>query len=128
MAAFTQEQIEDLKSEVLSLASPEKAAELETDIKSKANYSLDVQGRFLTRVRDAFEATQVDKYLDKPAAQTNGAGGNRRPEKSNPWSKEGWNVSAQGRLVTAIGEAKAAKIADAAGCKIGSTKPNPAYN
>jgi hypothetical protein len=51
----------------------------------------------------------------------------RKPKASNPWSKEGWNVTAQGRLVQSIGFEKASAIAAAAGSKIGATKFNPDY-
>jgi hypothetical protein len=51
----------------------------------------------------------------------------RKPKASNPWSKDGWNVTAQGRLVQSIGLDKAAAIAAAAGSKIGATKYNPDY-
>jgi hypothetical protein len=46
---------------------------------------------------------------------------------SNPWSKAGFNVTAEGSLVRAIGAEKAARIAASVGCTIGSTKPNPNY-
>lgn len=52
----------------------------------------------------------------------------KRPDASNPWCKLGWNISAQGRLVVALGAEKAAQIAASAGCRIGSTKPNPDFN
>lgn len=43
----------------------------------------------------------------------------------NPFSRDGWNLTAQGQLVTQLGEAKAAEIAKAAGSAIGSTAPPP---
>jgi hypothetical protein len=48
----------------------------------------------------------------------------------NPWSKEGWNITRQGGIVTSLGMEKAASMARAVGCVIGSTKPNldPRYN
>lgn len=48
---------------------------------------------------------------------------NGKDRRSNPWSREAWNVSEQGRLVRALGVDKAAAIAASAGCKIGSTRP-----
>ena len=51
----------------------------------------------------------------------------RKPKASNPWSKAGWNITAQGRLVSSLGNEKATAIAQAAGCRIGSTKPNPDF-
>jgi hypothetical protein len=68
----------------------------------------------------------------RPTTTTNGATdeppARKKPDKSNPFSKEGWNISGQGKLVLALGEKKAAQIAEAAGCHIGSTKFNPDYN
>jgi hypothetical protein len=61
----------------------------------------------------------------------------RRPEAkkatnraNNPWSKEGWNISRQGAFVTSQGIEKAAALARAVGCTIGSTRPNldPKFN
>ena len=46
---------------------------------------------------------------------------------SNPWSKAGFNVTAQGRLVRDLGAERAAAIARSVGCTLGSTKPNPNY-
>ena len=42
---------------------------------------------------------------------------------SNPFSREGWNVTRQGSLIKAVGEEKAAQIARAVGSHIGATKP-----
>jgi len=123
---FTQEQIDDLTTEALSLVPFAKMKDLEADIAAKKNYPLNVQGRFLTRVIDAFEATDVDKYIDRPVI--NGNGSARKPDKSNPWSAAGWNVSEQGRVAKALGEAKAAALAKSAGCVLGSAKPNPHFN
>jgi hypothetical protein len=128
MADFTQEQIDDLASEALLLAPHAKMADLEADIKAKVHMPLAAQARFLQRVIDAFEARDLDKYLDKPVGQNGGNSGTPKPTKSNPWSAEGWNISAQGKLVTKLGEKKAQEVAEAAGCKIGSTRPNPSYN
>lgn len=51
-----------------------------------------------------------------------GGEGGRVTGKSNPWSKEGWNVTAQGAYLTAHGEAKAKTLAESVGSKIGATK------
>lgn len=126
MADITQDEVDDLKSLALGLAPSAKLPDLETDIKSRASQSLEAQARFLRRVIDAFEEAEVSKY--RPEAKTVNGSGNRRPDKSNPWSREGWNLTHQSRLVTKLGEAKAAAIAEAAGCKLGSTRPNPSYN
>lgn len=52
--------------------------------------------------------------LNRPAGGYAGA--------NNPWSKAGWNVTAQGHLVKTLGEVKANEIAAQVGCKVGSTK------
>ncbi|OSI70867.1 hypothetical protein [Bradyrhizobium canariense] len=43
---------------------------------------------------------------------------------NNPWSKAGWNLTAQGSLIRAIGLEKAQGIAKAAGSYVGATKPS----
>lgn len=52
-----------------------------------------------------------------------GGGGSAGP---NPWSKDGWNITAQGAYVNANGIEKATQMADRAGVKIGATKPKAA--
>jgi hypothetical protein len=56
---------------------------------------------------------------------------NKKPKpgehKNNPWHQSNFNISAQGKLLRAVGAEKAAAIAAAVGCKIGATKPNLNY-
>jgi hypothetical protein len=47
---------------------------------------------------------------------------------SNPWSAKGWSLARQGSLAKSMPIERVAAIARAAGCVIGSTHPNPAYN
>jgi hypothetical protein len=47
--------------------------------------------------------------------------------KNNPFSKQGWNISAQGSLLRAVGPVKCAQIAASVGCTIGATRPNPNF-
>jgi hypothetical protein len=49
--------------------------------------------------------------------------GKDKSKSPNPWSRQHWNITAQGNLVRAIGIEKAAQIAKAAGSRIGATKP-----
>jgi hypothetical protein len=42
---------------------------------------------------------------------------------TNPWSRQGWSITQQGKLIRALGIQKAGEIAKAAGCVIGSTRP-----
>jgi hypothetical protein len=127
MPEITQDTIDALAHEARMLAPNGRQAELDADIKSKVHQPLEAQARFLRRVIDTFESIDVAKYQPEPV-RAHADGSRRRPEKTNPWGKEGWNISAQGKLILTLGEAKAAAIASAAGCKIGSTKFNPDYN
>ncbi len=54
-----------------------------------------------------------------------GSGANRGTYggSNNPWSKAGWNLTAQGALVKSLGAVKAGEIAALAGCKVGDTRP-----
>jgi len=61
-----------------------------------------------------------------PPSQGGGAGGGRGENltgKGNPWSREGWNVTAQGAKVRELGAEKAAELAGRVGAKLGDTKP-----
>lgn len=52
-----------------------------------------------------------------------GGGGGGGAGADNPWSKEGWNLTAQGRYVTEHGEEKAQRAMQAAGSKPGAVAP-----
>lgn len=52
---------------------------------------------------------------------------NGKDHKGDPWSRNGWSITEQGRLVRSIGTTKPAAIAAAVGCTLGSTHPNPNY-
>lgn len=63
-----------------------------------------------------------------PASQSGGAGGGGGGRTihgvdKNPWSKEHWNLTEQGRLVRELGTEKAAEVAKTAGSFIGATSP-----
>lgn len=60
-----------------------------------------------------------------PTSVGGGANGGRGPtgRASNPWSKEGWNITKQGAYVTEHGIDKAKTAAESVGSKIGATKP-----
>jgi hypothetical protein len=61
-----------------------------------------------------------------PTSAGGGAGGGGPggfEGKSNPWSKAGWNITAQGAYVKAHGETKAKEQASRAGSSWGATKP-----
>jgi hypothetical protein len=125
MTDFTQGEIDTLLTEARALVPSDKSAALEADIKAKEAYP-NALGRFLERFISAMEASDLDKYVAKVEAPA--SGGVRKPDQTNPWSAAGWNVTAQSGIVKRLGLEKAGAIATAAGCKIGSTKPNPAFN
>jgi hypothetical protein len=50
--------------------------------------------------------------------------GNGAEHRNNPFHKSNWNISAQGKLLRAVGPEKCAAIANAVGSKIGDTRPN----
>jgi hypothetical protein len=127
MTDFTQDQLEHLMIEARSLVPSNKVAELEADIKAKEAYPNSL-GRFLERFINAMENRDLDKYTAAPVVKGGVASGVTKPDQSNPWSAAGWNVSEQGRLAKRLGDVKAAAMAKAAGCVLGSTKPNPAFN
>jgi hypothetical protein len=47
--------------------------------------------------------------------------------RNNPFWRGNWNISAQGKLLRAVGPEKCAAIANAVGAKIGDVRPNPNY-
>jgi hypothetical protein len=128
MPAITQQNIDDLAQEARMLAPSGKTADLDADIKSRVHQPLETQARFLRRVIDAFETTDITKYLPEPPKGSANSNGTRKPDASNPFSAAGWNKTEQARLVTRLGQEKAEGFAKAAGVTLGSTKPNPLYN
>jgi hypothetical protein len=47
----------------------------------------------------------------------------RAHDKSNPWTREGWNLTQQGVVYKKVGREKAAELAEAAGVRLGATRP-----
>jgi hypothetical protein len=105
MSEITQAQVDALKTDLLLVTPSGKTAEVEADVRSKEHMPLESQARFIRRLIEIFE--NIDpvfaKYTTTPKT-TNADGSRKRPGKQNPWSKEGWNVSAQGKLVVSLGE------------------------
>lgn len=60
-----------------------------------------------------------------PASEGAGSGGGRGPAGggANPWSKAGWNLTAQGQYIQANGEEAGKRMAEAAGSKLGAVMP-----
>jgi hypothetical protein len=94
------------------------------------------RGQLLREVGEA-EATRIaQQYGLKNLADTRrgarpaGANEGKRngKDRNNPWLADQWNVSRQGNVVRTLGVEAATRIASAAGCRLGSTKPNPQYN
>jgi hypothetical protein len=52
---------------------------------------------------------------------------NPRDLSKNPFSKQGWSITAQGALVKSLGLDKANAIARSVGSHVGATKANPDY-
>jgi hypothetical protein len=50
--------------------------------------------------------------------------GNGAQHRNNPFHKSNWNISAQGKLLRAVGPEKCAGIAASVGSRIGATRPN----
>ena len=44
---------------------------------------------------------------------------------NNPWSPDHWNLTKQGQIIKEHGSEKAAQMAQAAGSKVGATRPTP---
>jgi hypothetical protein len=94
-------------------------------------YNVDAQVRY-ANAHSVAELTSLlaangltpGRVLPKPTKDNSG----RKAAKDNPWSAEGWNLTTQSHVWKTLGETKAQEIAAAAGCVLGSTKPNPAYN
>jgi hypothetical protein len=80
---------------------------------------------------DWIEARKADAGHWWPVARGAGAHGNdgngnfQVNGKDNPWSRDGWNITRQSQLVRED-SAKAAKLAEQAGSKVGATAPAPA--
>jgi hypothetical protein len=134
MSEVTQATVDGLIAEARALAPSDKAAALDSDIAAKGDLPLARQARFLEGVISTFEDADIAKYKPEPprveAPRANGSGnsnGHKAPS-TNPWSAAAWNVSEQGRVVKALGEAKGAALAKSAGCVLGSIKPNPLFN
>lgn len=64
-----------------------------------------------------------------PASVGGGAQGGKGGSitlKDNPWSAEGWNITAQGKAVRELGAEKAAELAARVGSKLGAVRPTKA--
>jgi uracil-DNA glycosylase len=110
------------------LAPPDRVAELEADIKANEVHDFETQADFLRAVIREFQVAAVAKYRPVPVQVSNEDGTPKKVGADNPWSAKGWHIGKQGKLILALGETKAGQIAASAGCRIGSTKPNPAWN
>ena len=95
-------------------------------LQSAVDGNLTAKGKLL---RDTFKGDLPALERALAAKRENRAAnkGNGADHANNPWSAKGWNVTRQGQLTRAAGEKKAAEMAAAVGCKLGATRPNPAY-
>jgi hypothetical protein len=63
-------------------------------------------------------------YMPSEGAGSNGGTGrNGGPTGGNPWSKDGWNITAQGQYFKAHGKEKSDQMARAAGSYLGAHEP-----
>jgi hypothetical protein len=74
-------------------------------------------------LRDAIDSRRGTAPVDIEAKKKIGSA----DHKNNPWHQSNFNVTAQGRLIKAIGAEKAAAIAASVGSHVGATHPNPSY-
>jgi hypothetical protein len=73
-------------------------------------------------VNGKYELTGVEGVkLPRPDTET----ADRKP---SPWSAKGWSLARQGQFVKDHGIDRAHAEAARWGCKVGSTRPNPAYS
>src|SRR5689334_17486061 len=79
------------------------------------------QGKTIRAWLESQRETKAHWFGEKPAKEAKMKGA------TNPWSKQGWSLKAQGECVKALGVEKSAQIAKAVGCALGSTKPNPNF-
>jgi len=71
----------------------------------------------------------LDFRRGKLPERVNGDGDKKKTgARDNPWLASQWSISKQGQLVKSLGVEAAARIAAAAGCKLGSVRPNPTFN
>jgi hypothetical protein len=75
-------------------------------------------------LRSATDTRRGKAPADSTPEKTKSNGAEHR---SNPFHKSNWNISAQGKLLRAVGPEKCAAIARAVGSTIGATKPNMNY-
>jgi hypothetical protein len=125
---YTQSELDALEKEAITLADAKHLDALNADIAAKRAFP-NALGRFLQRFINEMESGDLAKYRpEPPKVEAKNEHGNRKPGSENPWSAQSWNITEQGRLERRLGKDKAAQIAAAAGCKLGSTRPNPLYN
>jgi hypothetical protein len=75
-------------------------------------------------LRSAHDTRRGAAPAEPEGKKKNGDGAEHR---SNPFHASNWNLTAQARLLRAVGTEKCAAIANAVGSKIGATRPNPNF-
>jgi hypothetical protein len=78
----------------------------------------------LRSVSDTRRGTAPTRADDDASKKNIGSAARHR---NNPFHASNWNISAQGKLLRAVGPEKCAAIANAVGAKIGDVRPNPNY-
>jgi len=85
--------------------------------------ALDVAKRYGHETLHSTKKGKRPDNIKAPAEDTKA----KNAHASNPFHKSNWNISAQGKLLRAVGPEKCAAIARAVGSTIGATKPNPNF-
>lgn len=93
-------------------------------------FDLDEQGRVIVKETGLSPADWLSDLKTKrphwwPGSRGGASGGSGMTDVggSNPWTKEGWNMTKQAQVIQAKGEDYAARLAEAAGTKLGALRP-----
>lgn len=102
----------------------------DVQILAERYFDLDDQGRVVVK-ETGIQASDwlADQKAKRPhwfpgsRGGASGGSGTTETGGANPWSKDGWSMTEQSRIVLSKGIEYAEKLAGAAGSKVGATKP-----
>lgn len=124
----TDRSIDDQVREAAITAKVQPAAIGDLLMIARSNFQIDAAGKVITQdgltPADWLHDQKTARPYLWPTSVSGGAGGNNigNGGEPNPWTEGAWNVSEQSKLVRADAT-NAARLASAAGSKIGATKP-----
>jgi len=108
----------------------EKQADIPPELIEKARANITARGAIYNKLyrgkgSEAETQAQLDKLLKGGERDANGRFVERggEPDASNPWSRQGWNLTAQGRALR-NDPARAERLAKSAHSFIGATRPS----